>query len=171
MRLIDADKLLEETRRDRDYARKNGFLDMYYERQVLIDRIEAQPTAYDVDKGAEMSEWLTDKEKRILFAALTREKEVCIEVDKQCEPREPYEQSLQSVCESLEHKFYYDRLFKKMEKQIRAEAIDDFVKALQKKIEKALASPDLALECKKCGIWKIYDVKEIAEQLKEMESD
>ena len=49
-RLIDADKLLEETKRDRDYARKNGFLDMYYERQVLIDRIKAQPTAYDVDK-------------------------------------------------------------------------------------------------------------------------
>ena len=49
-RLIDADKLLEETRRDRDYARKNEFLDMYYERQVLIDRIESQPTAYDVDK-------------------------------------------------------------------------------------------------------------------------
>ena len=49
-RLIDADKLLEETRRDRDYARKNGFLDMYYERQVLIDRIKAQPTAYDIDK-------------------------------------------------------------------------------------------------------------------------
>ena len=56
-RLIDADKLLEETRRDRDYARKNGFLDMYYERQVLIDRIEAQPTAYDIDKVvAELNE-------------------------------------------------------------------------------------------------------------------
>lgn len=53
MRLIDADKLLKETRRDRDYARKNGFMDMYYERQVLIDRIEAQPTAYDVDKVVE----------------------------------------------------------------------------------------------------------------------
>ena len=52
-RLIDTDKLLEETRRDRDYARKNGFLDMYYERQVLIDRIKAQPTAYDVDKVVE----------------------------------------------------------------------------------------------------------------------
>lgn len=52
-RLIDADKLLEETRRDRDYARKNGFLDMYYERQVLIDRIEAQPTAYSVDEVVE----------------------------------------------------------------------------------------------------------------------
>ena len=50
-RLIDADKLLEETRRDRDYARKNGFLDMYYERQVLIDRLKAQPTAYDPRKG------------------------------------------------------------------------------------------------------------------------
>lgn len=55
-RLIDADKLLEETRRDRDYARKNGFLDMYYERQALIDRIESQPTAYDVDKVVEKLE-------------------------------------------------------------------------------------------------------------------
>ena len=49
-RLIDADKLLEETRRDRDYAEKHGFMDMYYERQALIDRIESQPTAYNVDK-------------------------------------------------------------------------------------------------------------------------
>ena len=49
-RLIDADKLLEETRKDRNYAEKNGFLDMYYERQALIDRIESQPTAYNVDK-------------------------------------------------------------------------------------------------------------------------
>ena len=55
-RLIDADKLLEETRRDRDYARKNGFLDMYYERQVLIDRIKAQPTAYDLDEVVEQLE-------------------------------------------------------------------------------------------------------------------
>lgn len=50
MRLIDADKVLEETSRDRDYAEKHGFMDMYYERQALIDRIEAQPTAYDPDK-------------------------------------------------------------------------------------------------------------------------
>ena len=50
MRLIDADKLLEETRKDRDYAEKNGFLDMYYERQTLIDRIKSQPTAYDAEK-------------------------------------------------------------------------------------------------------------------------
>ena len=56
VRLIDADKLLEETRRDRDYARKNGFLDMYYERQTLIDRIKSQPTAYDVGKVVEQLE-------------------------------------------------------------------------------------------------------------------
>ena len=49
----------------------------------------------------------------------------------------------------------------------RNKAIDDFVKALQEKIEKDLANPDLALECKKCGIWKNYDIKEIAERLKE----
>ena len=55
-RLIDADKLLEETRRDRDYARKNRFMDMYYERQALIDRIESQPTAYDPDKVVEQLE-------------------------------------------------------------------------------------------------------------------
>ena len=59
MRLIDADKLLEETRKDRDYAEKNGFLDMYYERQVLIDRIEAQPTAYNVDKVVEQIKTLS----------------------------------------------------------------------------------------------------------------
>ena len=58
MRLIDADKLLEETRKDRDYAEKNGFLDMYYERQVLIDRIKVQPTAYDPEKVVEQLEEL-----------------------------------------------------------------------------------------------------------------
>ena len=55
-RLIDADKLLEETRKDRDYAEKNGFMDMYYERQTLIDRIKSQPTAYYVDKVVEQLE-------------------------------------------------------------------------------------------------------------------
>ena len=67
-RLIDADKLLEETRRDRDYARKNGFLDMYYERQVLIDRIESQPTAYDVGKVLEQLESLRNAEADYYYA-------------------------------------------------------------------------------------------------------
>ena len=61
MRLIDADKLLEETRKDRDYAEKNGFLDMYYERQALIDRIKSQPTAYDLDEVVKQLEELLDE--------------------------------------------------------------------------------------------------------------
>ena len=72
-----------------------------------------------------MSEWLTDKEKRILFSALTREKRVCIQVDKQRKASEQYEPTLQSVCDSLEHKFYYDRLFKQIEKQMRTETINE----------------------------------------------
>lgn len=68
-RLIDADKLLEETRKDRDYARKNGFMDMYYERQVLIDRIEAQPTAYNVDKVVEKLESLSNAEADYYYAS------------------------------------------------------------------------------------------------------
>ena len=67
-RLIDADKLLEETRRDRNYARKNGFLDMYYERQVLIDRIEAQQTAYDPEKVVEQLESLSNAEADYYYA-------------------------------------------------------------------------------------------------------
>ena len=67
-RLIDADKLLEETRRDRDYARKNGFLDMYYERQVLIDRIKAQPTAYYPEKVVEQVESLRNAEADYYYA-------------------------------------------------------------------------------------------------------
>lgn len=118
-----------------------------------------------------MSKWLTDKEKRILFSSLTREKSVCIQVDKQCEPREPYEQSLQSVCESLEHKFYYDRLFKQMEKQIRAEAIDDFVKALhlQTKENEKIARLFPPNEYDKITAFVNLDLEEIdtiAEQLK-----
>ena len=65
--------------------------------------------------------YLTDKEKRLLFSALSREKEVCKQVDRKC-CREPYEDTLQSVVDSLERKFYYDRF----EKKIRNDAIQDF---------------------------------------------
>ena len=70
-------------------------------------------------KGEDMA-YLTDKEKRLLFSALTREKKVCVEVDKEC-CREAYEDTLESVVKNLEKKFYYDRF----EKEIRAKAIDE----------------------------------------------
>ena len=57
-----------------------------------------------------------------------------------------------------------------IEQALKAEynkGIDDFVKALQEKNKKVLSNPDLALECKICGIWKKYYIAEIVEQLKE----
>lgn len=53
MRPIDADKVIEELRKDRDYAEENGFMDLYFERQALIERIEKQPTVCDIDKVVE----------------------------------------------------------------------------------------------------------------------
>lgn len=70
-------------------------------------------------------EWLTDIEKRILFSALSREKEVCIQVD-----AEFNENVLTPVCNSLKNKFYYDRLFKQMEKEITSDVLSEFVKKL-----------------------------------------
>lgn len=74
-RLIDADKLLEEIRKDRDYAEKNGFFDMYYERQVLIARIEAQPTSYDKNKVVEQLEEI--RVKKTCNKEKCDEKELC----------------------------------------------------------------------------------------------
>lgn len=74
--------------------------------------------------------YLTDKEKRLLFSALTREKKVCVEVDKEC-CREAYEDTLESVVKNLEKKFYYDRF----EKEIRAKAIDEFTEALKERLK------------------------------------
>lgn len=77
-----------------------------------------------------MKEWLTDSEKRILFSALAREKEVCEKVDKEsC--REPNVDILVSIVKSLEHKFYYDRLFKEIYKQGRADAIKECVEIIK----------------------------------------
>ena len=65
-------------------------------------------------------EFLEDTEKRILLSAISREKKVCEQVDNEsC--REPHETSLTDICKSLEYKFMYDRLFKKIYEQGRAD--------------------------------------------------
>lgn len=46
---------------------------------------------------------LTDKEQRIFLAAMGREMKVCEEVDRNY-VREPYEDSLMSVCREIERK-------------------------------------------------------------------
>lgn len=46
-----------------------------------------------------------DAEQRIFLAAMSREKEVCKEVDYQLsDVREPYEHTLVSVCKEIERK-------------------------------------------------------------------
>ena len=131
-------------------------------------------------KGEDMA-YLTDKEKRLLFSALTREKKVCIEVDKEC-CRETYEDTLESVVKNLEKKFYYDRF----EKEIRAKAIDEFAERLKERL-KSMQMVELQGEdvcpcsetgedcpymnqdvgCQYCAREQtIKDIDEIAEQMK-----
>ena len=63
------------------------------------------------DRGAPVTalealeiEPLTDKEQRIFLAAMSKEEKVCKEVDEKYPDREPYEDSLVSVCHSIERK-------------------------------------------------------------------
>jgi len=62
-----------------------------------VDAIKALPSA--------QIEPLTDKEQRIFLAAMGREEKVCKQVDEECRDcREPYEDSLVSVCHEITRK-------------------------------------------------------------------
>ena len=76
-----------------------------------------------------MKEYLTYAEKSILFAALTREKRVCKELD----DKRPTDSGIKriSVVESLENKFYYD----KMIKDIRRDVVEEFVSMVTNRID------------------------------------
>ena len=91
----------------------------------------------------------------------------CIKCAEEHEQLEEWLEELKALKNGLNIKC--DSLNEALEKGKKVgynKALDDFVKALQEKIEKDLSNPDLALECKKCGIWKNYDIEKIAEQLK-----
>jgi hypothetical protein len=45
-------------------------------------------------------------------------------------------------------------------------AIDEFAERLKVKAEEILKNPDVVSECKKCTIWSVRDIDEIAEQMK-----
>ena len=60
---------------------------------------------HEAIKLLEKLEPLTDREQRIFLAAMSREKEVCKEVDYQLsDVREPYEDTLVSVCGEIKRK-------------------------------------------------------------------
>ena len=71
-----------------------GAFDEDFQRK-LIERMNALPSAEP--------EPLTDKEQRIFLAAMGREEKVCEEVDRNF-VREPYEDSLMSVCREIKRK-------------------------------------------------------------------
>ena len=50
MRLIDADALREQTVKDAKFAEKNGFMDLKFEREWLVGRIDNQPTVCDIEQ-------------------------------------------------------------------------------------------------------------------------
>lgn len=52
----------------------------------------------------EQNEKLTDKEKRIFLAAMSRELGICKEVDQKYPTREAYEDTLESVCKEITRK-------------------------------------------------------------------
>jgi hypothetical protein len=60
--------------------------------------------AFDKAIEALEREPLTDTEQRIFLAAMGKEEMVCKEVDEKYSDREPYEDSLASVCRSIERK-------------------------------------------------------------------
>lgn len=61
-------------------------------------------TAFDMAIKVLEQESLTDKEQRIFLAAMGREEKICREVDEKYPDKEPYEDSLVSVCRSIERK-------------------------------------------------------------------
>lgn len=61
----------------------------------IVKELEKLPSA--------QPEPLTDKEQRIFLAAMGREEKVCEEVDRNY-VREPYEDSLMSVCREIKRK-------------------------------------------------------------------
>lgn len=74
--------------------------------------------------------YLEDTEKRLLFSALNREKEICRKIDNE-KVEDATCKMLVPVIESLERKFYYDRF----EKEIRNQTIDEFTARLKERME------------------------------------
>ena len=68
---------------------------IYEELSKAIEDVKDLPSA--------PPEPLTDKEQRIFLAAMAREEKVCEEVDRNY-IREPYEDSLMSVCREIKRK-------------------------------------------------------------------
>ena len=71
-------------------------LENQIQKGLMLDALKNLPSV--------QPEPLTDKEQRIFLAAMGREEKICKEVDAKFFTREPYEDSLMSVCREIERK-------------------------------------------------------------------
>lgn len=69
----------------------------------LLPSAQPEVLAHGEGELSAQPEPLTDKEQRIFLAAMGREEKVCEEVDRNY-VREPYEDSLMSVCREIKRK-------------------------------------------------------------------
>lgn len=123
--------------------------------------------------------YLTDTEKRLLFSALRREKEVCQKID-DTKVEDATCKMLVPVVESLERKFYYDRF----EQEIRNKAIEELKELVRghkytnaedgTTVEEMLKDENTEkkyawhLSNNACCDWMLHRLDEIAEQMKEV---
>ena len=95
MDLIERQKVIDAVLSTEPVVFDAKHLEPYQKTTDVIKTIEALPSA--------QPEPLTDKEQRIFLAAMGREEKVCEEVDRNY-VREPYEDSLMSVCREIKRK-------------------------------------------------------------------
>lgn len=115
--------------------------------------------------------YLNDTEKRLLFSALSREKEICKKIDDR-KVEDATCKMLVPVVESIERKFYYDRF----EKEIRSKAIDEAIETSAKAICVGCGYLDghkCTYEGGNCGVSKpmLETVVRALEQMKGGEAD
>ena len=98
--LIDRQAILKHIEKTRQGAL---MMDDLRRASILMNGMDLLEEAVRTQPPAQPVETLTDKEKRIFLAAMGRELKVCQEVDRNY-TREPYEDSLVSVCREIERK-------------------------------------------------------------------
>lgn len=74
--------------------------------------------------------------------------------------------TVDQICERKDDLLVSADDIKELARNERNKAISEFAERLKEKAEEIMQNPDIMLDCKKCTIWKVKDIDEIAGQLK-----
>lgn len=74
--------------------------------------------------------------------------------------------NINQICERKNDLLVSTDDVKALARNERNKAIDDFVERLKGKAEEMLKNPDIVAECKKCTIWTVRNIDEIAEEMR-----